>query len=125
MLARQHGGARRHADHVLDVRAPIVDAGSRQRIEVGCARDPAAIHSDRIEALLIGGDEEHAARIGSRRGTRFMLGLSVRSECAARKKNAADHPLKDTGCTALDHRVDARVAAASGQSSVASDGGSS
>ena len=61
VLAGDHRRARRHADHVLVVRAAVVEARGRQPVDDRGARDPPAVAAERVVALLVGGDEEDLA----------------------------------------------------------------
>ena len=61
VLPGDHGGARRHAHHALRMCARVVDAVGGQPIDGGCASHRAAVAAERIEALLIGGDEQNLA----------------------------------------------------------------
>src|SRR5215475_12518824 len=61
ILACNHGGACGHADRVLIVRSPEIDSTRGQLIDYRRAGDPSAVASERIETLLVGGDEENIA----------------------------------------------------------------
>ena len=61
VLTGEHGAARRHAHHVLRMRAVIDDSPCREGVDHGRARDGTTVASQRVVALLIGGDEENLA----------------------------------------------------------------
>src|ERR1017187_5397028 len=61
VLAGNHGGAGRHADDILIVRTPIVDSAVGEPVGDRRLRDRAAVASQRVVALLIGGDEKDVA----------------------------------------------------------------
>ena len=61
VLAGEHRATRRHAHHVLRMRAVVDDAVAGERIYHGGARDAAAVAAERVVTLLVGGDEENFA----------------------------------------------------------------
>ena len=90
VLAGEHRRPGRHAHGVLVVRTPVDDACVGERVDDGCSRDRAAVASERVVALLIGGDEEDLPahdRISSReRGTARS---SRRGSCARGRPRGA------------------------------------
>src|SRR5208337_4418228 len=64
VLAGYHGGAGRHADHVLIVRAAIVDTAGGEPVGDRSPRYRAAVASERVVALLVGGDKKNVASHG-------------------------------------------------------------
>ena len=59
VLAGDHRRARRHADDILIVRAPIVDSAAREPVGDRRLRDLTAVASERVVALLIGSDKKN------------------------------------------------------------------
>ena len=94
VLAGDHGGARRHADHVLRVAAGVVDAGLRQRVDRRCAGDFLSVGADGIEAHLVGGDEKNLAAhkhfpFALSRAADTMTGTSCRRRLSRSSHSAA------------------------------------
>src|SRR5581483_12231400 len=107
VLAGQHRRARRCADRVLIVGAAVVDAGGGERVDRGRPRDSAAIASERIVALLVGGDEEDFAPHGCSSRRRFAYrrdvvpcGLYRRASDPARSNRGSDLPAVPTAAGA-------------------------
>ena len=67
MLPGEHRRARRHADDVLDMRAPVEHAVAGESVDDRCARERMAGDAERIVSLLIDGDEENVATARARR----------------------------------------------------------
>ena len=61
VLAGNHGRARRHADDILIVRAAIVDSAAGEPVGDRSLSDLATVASERIVALLVGGDKKNVA----------------------------------------------------------------
>lgn len=61
MLAGEHRAARGHADNVLWMSPVVGDAMGAQEIDRGRAGNCSTVASERVVALLIGGDEENLA----------------------------------------------------------------
>src|SRR5579862_5050394 len=64
VLPGEHGRTCRHADGILVVGAPIVDAGACPSVDHRRTRDGAAVASQGVVALLVGGDEQDLASHG-------------------------------------------------------------
>src|ERR1700722_5517610 len=61
VLAGNHGRAGRHADDILIVRAAIVDSAAGEAVGDRRLSDLTAVASERVVALLVGGDEKNVA----------------------------------------------------------------
>jgi hypothetical protein len=86
VLPREHRRAARHADDVLNVRAFVEQPCTRERIDDGRACHRVAGHSERIEALLIRGDEQDVPAAALLRSVRGRTGRGGRR----RRRGGAD-----------------------------------
>ena len=59
MLAGHDGGSSRHANHVLIMCAPVVNALGRQRVDGRCAGNGAAVAAQCVVAHLVRGNQEY------------------------------------------------------------------
>src|SRR3984957_5593115 len=78
VLAGNHGRAGRHADDILIVRAAIVDSAAGEAVGDRRLSDLTAVASERVVALLVGGDEKNVASHCSVSPLKFYFASNAR-----------------------------------------------